>query len=309
MKFIETSFRHAKAIIESDELLKKRYEEFIRALTSISDDDLKKDYQEKRELHRSRNTNYKSLTPSINSLLKQKIKEISGWQCEVEIFNDKSNIINNTEWKLDFACEGTFAVEIAFNHGEAIPWNLLKLVLASELNHVDKRIQTQIGIYVCATDALKKMGNIDGSSGSYEKVLRYLPPLRNQLTIPIIIIGIKEPKTFFIDNKTREALPISTYTQSLNQTLIMIKKYLNSRNIEFTTSHCESKITDNKTKKQKFSIFCQHQKLGIYSKIQCEEIIKTMKNNNYHLVEIKDKLSYNEIRNLINDIEKYIDNQ
>ena len=112
--------------------------------------------------------------------------------------------MKKSEWRLDFACEEGFAVEVAFNHGEAIAWNLLKPVLACELNHVEKAIQGQIGIYVCATKKLKKIGNFDNSVGTYEKVKGYLKPLMNQLTIPIMIIGLESNETFKINSETKK---------------------------------------------------------------------------------------------------------
>lgn len=95
---------------------------------------------------------------------------------------------------------------MAFNHGEAIAWNLIKPVLASELNHVQKAFQTRLGIYVCATEAMKRAGNIDSASGSFEKVQRYLMPMMNQLTVPMMLIGIDAPQTFYIDKITREVV-------------------------------------------------------------------------------------------------------
>jgi hypothetical protein len=139
------------------------------------------------------------MTPSINSILKTRVLAISGWKAEVDIFNDTRGIIGNTEWRLDFACDDAFCVEVAFNHGEAIAWNLLKPVLSCELNHVEKAVQGQIGIYVCATDNMKIAANIDSASGSFEKVLRYLPPMMNQLTIPMMIIGLEPFETFKIN--------------------------------------------------------------------------------------------------------------
>jgi len=47
-------------------------------------------------------------------------------------------------------------VEVAFNHGEATAWNLIKPVLASELNHVEKVIPTQAGVFITCTEALAK---------------------------------------------------------------------------------------------------------------------------------------------------------
>ena len=71
---------------------------------------------------------------------------------------------------------------------------------------MEKAYQTKIGIYVCATEAMKKAGNIDSASGSFEKVRRYLLPMMNQLTVPMVIIGIDEPDTFRIDNITKEII-------------------------------------------------------------------------------------------------------
>lgn len=200
MRFTEYSHRHAKAIIESDEQLRTRYEQFIGVLQSITDEELINDFLIKKQEHADRGSAFKSMTPSINGLLKERMLAIPGWQAEVDIFNDTEGVIGNTEWRLDFACDNAFCVEVAFNHGEAIAWNLLKPVLSCELNHVQKAIQGQLGIYVCATDSMKIAANIDPASGSYEKVLRYIPPMMNQLTIPMMIIGLEPFETFKISD-------------------------------------------------------------------------------------------------------------
>lgn len=204
MKLVGHAHRYADAIIESDTYLREKYYELVEVLQGISDEDLIRDFNAKKEIHRKRGTSFKSLTASINGLIRERMEELPDWYREVDIFNDTEDIIGNTEWRLDFACEHGFAVETAFNHGEAIAWNLLKPVLASELNHVQKAIQTRLGIYVCATNQMKKAGNIDRASGSFEKVIRYLTPMMNQLTTPMMIIGIDAPDTFQVNHKTNE---------------------------------------------------------------------------------------------------------
>ncbi len=203
MKYVEYAHRYADAIIASDEYLSKRYKEFTDVLKSISEEDLAKDFNKKRLEYASRKSSYKSISHSINGLLRERIDKIEGWDSEVDIFNDTSGVLGKTEWRLDFACEDGLAIEVAFNHGEAIAWNLIKPCLASELNHVQKAYQTRVGVYVCATDAMKKSGNFDSASGSFEKVLRYLPPMMNQLPTPIMIIGLEPFETFKIDPSTR----------------------------------------------------------------------------------------------------------
>lgn len=210
MKYTTFSHRHAESIIDSDKKLLKRYNELLGVLDNITDEDLINDFHKLKseEIGRNKTIGLKSMTPSINRLIKERMLEFDGWQAEVDIFNDKDGLIGNTEWRLDFACDDALCVEVAFNHGEAIAWNLLKPVLACELNHVQKAVQGQIGIYICATDKMKKAANIDSASGSFEKVLRYLPPMMNQLTVPIMVIGLEPFETFYVDKVSKEIVRI-----------------------------------------------------------------------------------------------------
>lgn len=208
MNFTYYAHRYAHAIIASDPVLANRYNEFLGTLVGITDNDLINDFINKKAEYAARGTNFKSISHSINSILKERMEIIPGWGSEVDIFNDTTGVIGNTQWRLDFACDNGLAIEVAFNHGEAIAWNLIKPCLSSELNHVQKAFQTRVGVYVCATDAMKVAGNFDSASGSYEKVLRYLPPMMNQLTTPMIIIGITPPNTFRIDKRTKDIVMI-----------------------------------------------------------------------------------------------------
>ena len=99
------------------------------------------------------------------------------------------------KWRLDFA-KDSVSIEVAFNHGEAIAWNLLKPVLASEMNHVKKAVQTEVGVVICTTKKLKIAGAFDSAVGEFEKVCRYLIPLNNVLTVPMMIIGLEAPTSF-----------------------------------------------------------------------------------------------------------------
>ena len=73
---------------------------------------------------------------------------------------------------LDFA-KNSISVEVAFNHAEAIAHNIIKPVLASELNHVQK-IQTKLGIIVTATKYETK--GFDGAVGTFEQFIEYFKP-------------------------------------------------------------------------------------------------------------------------------------
>jgi len=117
---------------------------------------------------------------------------------EAPIFQDPEySSPRETKWRLDFA-KGPVSIEVAFNHGEAIAWNLLKPVLASEQNHVRKAVQTEVGIVIAATSSLKKAGAFDSAVGEYEKICRYLKPLSTILSVPLMIIGLEAPESFSV---------------------------------------------------------------------------------------------------------------
>lgn len=86
-------------------------------------------------------TKNKSLSTTINKLLKEEFKDLD-WAVESPFFQDPNYDDKKSDyWRLDFA-KKTTSIKVAFNHGSATAWNLLKPVLASELNHVRKAIQT-----------------------------------------------------------------------------------------------------------------------------------------------------------------------
>ena len=189
MEFVVHSFRHAEAILSQPDF-RPLMEELNEAIHSISDQDIIESF------HSTQNI-AKSISRDINNLIKERL-EGSGWKSESPIFQNDE--FDDKRWRLDFAKE-RISVEVAFNHGEAIAWNLIKPVLASELNHVEKAIQTEIGVIICATAELKAVGGFDNAVGEYEKFLRYLIPLQDLLTVPLLIIGLKAPRTFKVSGK------------------------------------------------------------------------------------------------------------
>lgn len=250
MRFVEYSHRHADAIIANDPMLKERYEQFVGALRSITDEELINDFLSKKAEYATRGTSFKSMTPSINGILKERMLAIPGWKSEVDIFNDTTGAIGNTEWRLDFACDDAFCVEVAFNHGEAIAWNLLKPVLSCELNHVEKAVQGQLGIYVCATDNMKIAANIDSASGSYEKVLRYLPPMMNQLTIPMMIIGLEPFETFKISSAAEVIKTDHVIDDTLINHKVMVTKADDYSTYKGTVIEVDEVVVENELEMQ-----------------------------------------------------------
>ena len=191
MKYQLHSHRHAIEIAQNDKEYIDDFNEILDVLNGISDNDIIEEF----ELPTYKNN--KSISRVINQLIKVRLTG-KGWDEESPIFQDDR--YSNKRFRLDFA-KNNFAVEVAFNHGEATSWNLLKPVLSGELNHVKKTIQTRIGVVIFATDSMKSAGGFDSAVGSYEKALRYLPILMNQLTVPLIIIGLSPPENFKIVDK------------------------------------------------------------------------------------------------------------
>lgn len=190
MNFTVYSHRFALPILETEPDFIPLWDEVQEAIISISDEILIKRFEKSKLIQTS-------ISRQINELLSENLVRL-GWESESQIFQS-SNYTGDT-WRLDFAKE-LISIEVAFNHSSVIAWNLLKPVLAGELNHVQKAIQTELGIIICATNDLKRAGGFDGSIGSFEKYIDFLIPLRNQLSVPILLIGLEAPETFRIEHE------------------------------------------------------------------------------------------------------------
>lgn len=188
MDYIAHSHRHGLTLFNAEEPFATLWTEVVTAIESISDDELASAFTESPRLS-------KSLSAVINELLKQRLVA-QGWADESPIFADAEYLSGDKgRFRLDFA-KDVVSIEVAFNHGEAAAWNLLKPVLAGELNHVRKAIQTQAGIIITATEDMKMAGGFDGAVGTYEKYVQYLRPLNNVLTVPLAVVGLKAPRSF-----------------------------------------------------------------------------------------------------------------
>lgn len=197
MRYRIHSFRYGNELFNEVPEFSVLWEEVKNVLDNITDDDIITHF------NNSVRSSKKSISDSINYLIDERLCNLD-WNRQSPIFNESEYrpTSRGTWWTLDFA-KGDIAIEVAFNHGEAVAWNLIKPVLSSELNHVEKAIQTRAGIIVAATDAMKKAGNFDNAVGTYEKFLQYLKPFNNILTVPLVIIGLEAPDTFIINKKTK----------------------------------------------------------------------------------------------------------
>lgn len=196
MRYIIHSHRYGLEILSTQPTLNRLWCEVSGVLEGISEQDIIASFniQPRRA---------KSISEVLNHMIDQRLIEL-GWNRQSYIFNDPVyRMSRESRWTLDFAKED-ISIEVAFNHGEAVAWNLIKPVLASELNHVEKAIQTRAGIIICATNRMKQAGGFDNSVGAFEKFQQYLKPLNNILTVPMVIVGLEAPVTFEIEHYTEE---------------------------------------------------------------------------------------------------------
>jgi len=193
MEYRLKEHRYALKIIENVEEYNEIFEKFCKMLSMLSDNDIIELF-EKRKKEGKKD---KSISTTINLLISEKMT-LMGWEKESPIFKDNRYNQSSSDFRLDFVYPDIFSVEVAFNHNSATVINLLKPVLASELNHVEKAYQTKFGIVITATKDLKEKGGFDNAIGTFEGYCNQLKVLMNQLTIPIVIIGLEAPKTFKI---------------------------------------------------------------------------------------------------------------
>lgn len=153
MRYRIKAHRYADILFQLDGQLRDLWGEVKNVLDGITDEDIIVTHNEILETQ----PETKSISKAINKLIKERLTD-RHWDAESPIFADAKYSGSDGTWRLDFAKGvGGISIEVAFNHGGNCSWNLIKPVLASELNHVEKAIQTRAGIIVCATDDIKKL--------------------------------------------------------------------------------------------------------------------------------------------------------
>ena len=194
MDFITTGHRHGDFLFSNLPEYTPYWNEICDALHAIGEDEIVSAFEAS---HRRA----KSISQVLNQLIKRELVA-RGWKSESPIFADEEFAAEETGiWRVDFA-KKELSVEVAFNHRSDIAWNLIKPTLASELNHVEKAIQTAGGVIVAATRDMKAAGGFDSAIGTYEDYVQYLKPLRTLLTAPMIVVGLEAPKTFRVEHDT-----------------------------------------------------------------------------------------------------------
>jgi len=207
---IRVEYHRGAGSIVNEPNLKQDYDEILSALDDILENELL-DYflKQKQEEKAAGKKNYrKSISDALNFFIRENL-ENQGWQKEPKIF--KNPDYEAGAWRLDFA-KNDICVEVAFNHREAVPHNMLKAVLSTEGNvMLEKEYISQIGVIITATKELKKTGNFDSAAGTFDDYVELLKPYSFFIRCPMIIIGLEGLETFYIDKKTK--LPVKSTNQ------------------------------------------------------------------------------------------------
>jgi len=201
LDFIHKSHRQGYEIIQSVPELKELWDEIELSLHLITDEDVKRRFG---EIERDAT----SFSQAINELIDESLRR-KGWKPQSRIFKDLQ--YDKKTWTLDFSkqvlkndgSKSGMAVEVAFNHRQVIAWNLLKPVLAAEMNHLPKEtdIGEGVGVIICATEDLRESGGFDSAVGTYENFLANLKPLSQVITTPMVILGLEPLRKFKIEVK------------------------------------------------------------------------------------------------------------
>jgi hypothetical protein len=211
LEFIVHSHRHGLDLLENVEEYKQYWHEIKNAIEAVTEDRIVEHFEKNFS-----GKAVKSISRTINTLIDDELSSM-GWKSQSPIFGE--SLYGDHAWRLDFAKsfevpdleskqvgafrESGISIEVAFNHQGNISWNLLKPVIASEINHVPKAIQTGIGVVIAATKDLVAVGGFDNAVGTYENYISNLLPLQNLLTVPIVIVGLNAPKTFTVEHEKR----------------------------------------------------------------------------------------------------------
>lgn len=172
--------RFADVILNADYELRKEIDEVIR---SIDFEDVQSNYEKENV---ARKVSGKRLLVGkqsiINLMFKERFKKC-GWEEEFSVFSNPDNDLRIDFWKR------RIGVDVAFNHRSFIGGDLLRLQAGAEVKDV-----INVGVYVCPTQNFARIVSPHDarSMTNYERVKWYLDNFYAVLTVPILLIGLKE---------------------------------------------------------------------------------------------------------------------
>lgn len=172
--------RCADIILNADYELRKEIDEVIH---SIDFEDIKRRYEkENATREESGKKLLKGKQSIINLMFKEQFKK-NDWEEEFLVFGDPDNDLRIDFWKRKIG------IDIAFCHRSYIGGDLLRLQAGAEVKNIIK-----VGVYICPTQSFARVVSPKDARtmANYERAKWYLENFYAVLTVPILLIGLRE---------------------------------------------------------------------------------------------------------------------
>jgi hypothetical protein len=201
MQFRVSSYRSGYEVMKNT----GAFEELASAFESLTVKEIERLRAERQEEYNQKAaaTGGKPRIAGVQSPLNDEIERLlesedRAWRGQMPLY-DSDLGLGKGAWTMDFHKvfgDGLgVALEVCFNHGEAIPWTIIRPTLAYQSEDVHAEARIVVAGVVLVTDSLKhdeRTGSlrVDGAVGTYERLLTLLPRMKWVVTVPLVIFGL-----------------------------------------------------------------------------------------------------------------------
>jgi hypothetical protein len=174
------SHRYADVILNSDYEIKKEIDDVVKAMDFSEVERRFSQHNVERMRIGKKPSQGKQAT--INLIFRE-LFQSKEWEAEKNVFDDPENDLKMDFWKRQIG------VDVAFNHRSYIGGDLLRFQAAAEVKNIIK-----VGVYVCPTKAFARIVSPKDSASmvSFERAIWYLQNFYAVLTVPILVMGLRE---------------------------------------------------------------------------------------------------------------------
>jgi hypothetical protein len=179
-------------VLEENPSTRRVFGQLLENLSEISDEDMIFIFnQSKRDA--------KSISETLYILINEILLQYN-WLKNQMIFDSNNNFEINNQWTLDFIKEGV-SVDISIGHSSNVIKNLVKSAVVVKSNTLNKKHNIILPVIITVTREMKSAGGFDSAVGEAEKYIASLEPLKSIVDIPLVIIALNPPKSFYIQHK------------------------------------------------------------------------------------------------------------
>lgn len=191
MEYIIKYFNDSEKLI-NDNLINAQLNDVTTMLNLITEEDIIFTYE-------TQQRKGKSISEALLKLFHENLLDM-GWESELPIFRPENNKSPDKYWSFNFY-KSNVTLDINFQHSGSIVKNLVKSVLSSNKHDKEKNIHSNLSIIITATSEMKKTGGFDNAIADFDRYDESITILEKIVTSPLILIGLKAPKTFKIEHE------------------------------------------------------------------------------------------------------------